>query len=279
MRRRHHPAGMERRRRRSGGVAHADLHRDRHPGRHRQADLHQHRHPDRRLAGRHPVRGRPTQATSNGRLYTKTASQTITVLGANLVKSASPTAATIGQTVTYTVVGTLNAERVVLQPERHRHPAGRPRPDVDPAGFGVLFEPGRHHLRPACPHPAHSRRQRGGDRDRPVVRQRGRRDPGPDHHRGLQRPGGRRGRGQSRGDPHQLRPHRLGQHGQDTTDFCERHLRPEVEHRQRTRHRDRTVHDDHQVGGRHDRRAGTDVRLHVAPPSTPARRRPARPTT
>ncbi len=59
------------------------------------------------LAG---TRSGPTDPGNvNGRLYTKTASQTIRVLGANLVKSASPTAATIGQTVTYTVVGTLNA--------------------------------------------------------------------------------------------------------------------------------------------------------------------------
>lgn len=44
----------------------------------------------------------------NGRLYTKSATRTITVLGANLTKSVSPTTATIGQTVTYTVVGTLS---------------------------------------------------------------------------------------------------------------------------------------------------------------------------
>ncbi len=46
---------------------------------------------------------------AGGRLYTKTASRMITVLGANLIKTASPTAATIGQTVTYTVTATLNA--------------------------------------------------------------------------------------------------------------------------------------------------------------------------
>ncbi len=46
---------------------------------------------------------------ATGRLYTKTASRTITVLGAQLTKTATPTVDTIGQTVTYTVTATLNA--------------------------------------------------------------------------------------------------------------------------------------------------------------------------
>ena len=55
------------------------------------------------------IRTGPTDpGPTGGRLYTKTASRTITVLGANLTKTASPTAATIGQTVTYTVTATLN---------------------------------------------------------------------------------------------------------------------------------------------------------------------------
>jgi large repetitive protein len=57
------------------------------------------------LAG---TRTGPTDpGNSVGRLYTKTTSRTIEVLGADLTKTVSPTAATIGQTVTYTVVGAL----------------------------------------------------------------------------------------------------------------------------------------------------------------------------
>jgi large repetitive protein len=44
----------------------------------------------------------------NGRLYTTTATHTITVLGAGLIKTVTPSTATIGQTVTYTVVGILS---------------------------------------------------------------------------------------------------------------------------------------------------------------------------
>jgi large repetitive protein len=45
----------------------------------------------------------------NGRLYTTKVNRTITVLGASLTKTADPVIDTIGQTVTYTVTATLNA--------------------------------------------------------------------------------------------------------------------------------------------------------------------------
>ena len=85
----------------------AGLHGHRHPGGHRQRDVHQ---PATltgdSLAG---TRSGPTDpGNPDGRLYTATANQTITVLGATLTKSADPTIDTIGQTVTYTVVGVLN---------------------------------------------------------------------------------------------------------------------------------------------------------------------------
>jgi large repetitive protein len=58
------------------------------------------------LAG---ARSGPTDpGNPNGRLYTVNTNRTVTVLGANLTKSANPTVDTIGQTVTYTVVGVLN---------------------------------------------------------------------------------------------------------------------------------------------------------------------------
>jgi large repetitive protein len=58
------------------------------------------------LAG---TRSGPTDpGNPDGRLYTATANQTVTVLGATITKSANPTIDTVGQTVTYTVVGVLN---------------------------------------------------------------------------------------------------------------------------------------------------------------------------
>jgi large repetitive protein len=60
------------------------------------------------LAG---TRSGPTDpGTPDGRLYPATASEMITVLGADVTKSADPTTATVGQTVTYTIVGVLNPE-------------------------------------------------------------------------------------------------------------------------------------------------------------------------
>jgi large repetitive protein len=58
------------------------------------------------LAGTRP--GPTDPGNPAGRLYTVTASRTITVLGADVTKSADPTIDTIGQTVTYTVVGVLH---------------------------------------------------------------------------------------------------------------------------------------------------------------------------
>ncbi len=198
------------------------------------------------LAG---VRSGPADpGSADGREYTARTSRTITVIGANVIKSVTPSTATIGQTVTYTVtavvapnVSFFNATVVDTLPAT-----------IDPTSLQLqsvtcLRSDGADcdlsAATPLTPSTSGGSTTVGflvGDaigepllREVTIVY--------------TARVAERRG-GTGRGHDQQLGPRRLGQRRPHATDVGRRPVRPHVGHRRRPGDRHRAAHVDHQDG-------------------------------